>query len=353
MKFIACTSALVRWLRAAAGLATLLLTWPMHDRVAWAASPNIVISQVYGGGGNSGATYTNDFVELFNRGATAVSLNGWSVQYASATGTSWQVTALTTITLAPGQSYLVQEAAGAGGTVNLPTPDVSGSIAMSATAAKVALVNTTAALSGSCPTGSTLVDFIGYGATANCFEGSGGAATLSNTTAALRTGNGCTDTDNNASDFTAGAPAPGNTSSPLGPCSSSLPNLTVNDVSMNEGNSGTTTFTFTVSLSAPAGASGVTFDIATAENTAISPSDFTSQSLTGQTIPPGASTYTFDVLVNGDTNIEPNETFFVNVANVTGANMTDGQGQGTILNDDIALVHIHDIQGASHLSPMN
>ncbi|HEX3526689.1 MAG TPA: Calx-beta domain-containing protein, partial [Thermoanaerobaculia bacterium] len=117
---------------------------------------------------------------------------------------------------------------------------------------------------------------------------------------------------------------------------SGLPNLTVNDVSLNEGNTGTTTFTFTVSLSAPAGAGGVTFDIATADGTATQPSDYTQKTLTSQTIPAGSSTYTFDVLVNGDTNPEGNETFFVNVTNVTGATVTDGQGQGTIVNDDAA-----------------
>jgi uncharacterized repeat protein (TIGR01451 family) len=115
-----------------------------------------------------------------------------------------------------------------------------------------------------------------------------------------------------------------------------LPNLTINDVSLNEGNAGTTSFTFTVSLSAPAGPGGVTFDIATADNTATQPSDYTQKSLTAQTIPAGSSTYSFTVLVNGDTTPETNETFFVNVTNVTGANVTDGQGQGTIVNDDAA-----------------
>ncbi len=114
------------------------------------------------------------------------------------------------------------------------------------------------------------------------------------------------------------------------------PNLTINDVSLNEGNAGTTSFTFTVSLSAPAGPGGVTFDIATADGTATQPSDYTQKSLTAQTIPAGSSTYSFTVLVNGDTTPETNETFFVNVTNVTGANVTDGQGQGTIVNDDAA-----------------
>ncbi|MBD2703985.1 T9SS type A sorting domain-containing protein [Spirosoma sp. BT702] len=114
------------------------------------------------------------------------------------------------------------------------------------------------------------------------------------------------------------------------------PNLSINDVSLNEGNAGTTTYTFTVSLSAPAGPGGVTFDIATADGTATAPGDYTSKSLSSQTIPAGSSTYAFSVLVNGDTSPETNETFFVNVTNVTGANVTDGQGQGTIVNDDTA-----------------
>ena len=95
-------------------------------------------------------------------------------------------------------------------------------------------------------------------------------------------------------------------------------NVSIDDVSLNEGNAGPTTFTFTVSLSAPAPAGGVTFDIATADNTATQPGDYTQKSLLGQTIPAGSSTYTFDVLVNGDLTPEPNETFFVNVTNVTG-----------------------------------
>ena len=75
--------------------------------LAQAASPDAVISQVYAGGGNAGASYTNDFVELFNRGGTAVDLTGWTVQYASAASTSWQATALAG-SIAPGRHYLVQ-----------------------------------------------------------------------------------------------------------------------------------------------------------------------------------------------------------------------------------------------------
>ncbi|WP_047698864.1 putative Ig domain-containing protein [Xanthomonas vasicola] len=113
-----------------------------------------------------------------------------------------------------------------------------------------------------------------------------------------------------------------------------LPVLSINDVSVNEGDAGTTNATFSVSLSAPADAGGVSFDIATADGTATAGADYVASSLTGQTIPAGSSSATFTVLVNGDTLAEPNETFFVNVSNVTGATVSDGQGLGTIINDD-------------------
>jgi uncharacterized protein YhjY with autotransporter beta-barrel domain len=113
-----------------------------------------------------------------------------------------------------------------------------------------------------------------------------------------------------------------------------LPNLTINDVTVTEGNSGITNAVFTVSLSAPAGPGGVTFNIATANGTATAGTDYVAQSLTGQTIPAGSSTYTFTVQVNGDLLNEPTETFFVNVTGVTNAVVVDGQGVGTISNDD-------------------
>ncbi|WP_425520907.1 putative Ig domain-containing protein [Xanthomonas hortorum] len=112
------------------------------------------------------------------------------------------------------------------------------------------------------------------------------------------------------------------------------PTLSINDVSVNEGNAGTSNATFTVSLSQPAGAGGVSFDIATADGTATAGVDYVASSLTGQTIPAGSSSATFTVLVNGDTLSEPNETFFVNVSNISGASAGDVQGQGTIVNDD-------------------
>ncbi|MFI2612965.1 lamin tail domain-containing protein [Kitasatospora sp. NPDC018619] len=181
--------------------------------VAQAASPDIVISQVYGGGGNSGAPYANDFVELYNRGTAPVSVTGWTVQYASAAGSSWSRTTLSG-TIAPGHYFLVQEAAGTGAGSALPAADATGTIAMSATSGKVALVTNGTALtcSSGCAGQSGVRDLVGYGTGASSAEGSP-TGNLSNSTAALRAGGGATDTDNNATDFVTGAPVPRNSAS--------------------------------------------------------------------------------------------------------------------------------------------
>jgi large repetitive protein len=174
------------------------------------APSHLVISQVYGGGGNSGAPLSNDFIELHNPGSTPVSLAGMSVQYASAAGTSWtNITLLPAINVLPGAYVLIQEAAGAGGGAALPAPDVMGAINLSGTAGKVALVANATALTGACPT-ANVIDLVGYGATATCSEGGHPTAAPSNTTAVLRAQNGCIDTDDNNADFATGAPTPRN-----------------------------------------------------------------------------------------------------------------------------------------------
>lgn len=176
----------------------------------------VVISQVYGGGGNQGATLTNDFVELFNRGSASINIAGWSIQYASATGSSWASTPLSG-SLLPGQYFLVKEGMGAsGGNVGLPTPDATGGISLSATSGKVALVKNTSLLNGTTPAGPSIADFVGYGS-AGFAEGSPGPE-LSNTTALRRAGSGCVDTNNNASDFTETGPSPRNSATTPNPC---------------------------------------------------------------------------------------------------------------------------------------
>ena len=185
---------------------------------AHSACAQVVISEVYGGGGNAGATYRNDFVELFNRGSTTVSIGGWSVQYGSSSGTTWSAVAIPAgATLAPGQHYLVQLASGGAAGALLPAANATGAINLSATAGKVALCNNATVLSGACPSGAAIQDLVGYGA-ANCSEGASPAPGASNTTSVLRDLNGCDDTGINSANFTAGAPVPENTSTPLAPC---------------------------------------------------------------------------------------------------------------------------------------
>jgi len=197
--------------------AALLLAAP----AAPASSSGVVVSQVYAGGGNPGASFTNDFVELFNAGSAPVTLDGWTVQYASAAGTSWQATALAG-SVAPGHHYLVQLSSAASIGAALPTPDASGTSNLAVSGGKVAVVTGATELScgaspGSCSGVSGIEDFVGYGSAAD-YEGAAVAAALSSSTAAIRADAGCTDTGSNADDFSADTPTPRNTSSPATSC---------------------------------------------------------------------------------------------------------------------------------------
>ncbi|WP_328823487.1 lamin tail domain-containing protein [Metallococcus carri] len=190
----------------ALGLATAVSLAP----AAHAASPDLVVNQVYGGGGNSGAPYASDYVELFNRSTNAVDLTGWTVQYWSASGTTAQKTPLTG-SIGAGGRFLVKEADGANTSAQpLPTPDATGTIPMAATGGRVAIVN---------PAG-TVVDLLGWGA-ATASEGAPAGAT-NNSTAVFRS-NACIDTDNNAADFTTGTPTPQNSTTAPVDCSGATP----------------------------------------------------------------------------------------------------------------------------------
>ncbi len=175
----------------------------------------LVISQIYGGGGNSAATYSNDFIELYNASAAPVSLGGLSVQYASATGTSWNAATLPAGNLAPGHYYLIEAAAGTTPAQALPTPDLiltlqnvsqSFVINLSGTTGKVALVTNTTPLTTACPTGATILDFVGYGTMANCAEGNAAAPTTSNNMQSIIRRVSSVDSNNNAADFTTVSP---------------------------------------------------------------------------------------------------------------------------------------------------
>lgn len=210
----------IRFPLALAG-AILLLAVP----IASGASPDLVISQVYAGGGNSSATYANDFVELFNRGSASIDLTGWSLQYATAAGTSWQAMPLAG-SIASRHHYLVALASGGTNGAPLPTADATGTANLAATGGKVALVHDAAALTcgasvGSCSAVGVVRDLVGYGS-AGDYEGVAAPA-LSNTTAAVRGSGGCDDTDVNSADFTTDTPAPRTTSSATTTCTGTSP----------------------------------------------------------------------------------------------------------------------------------
>ena len=179
---------------------------------AHASSPSVVVAEVYGGGGNSGSTWRSDFVELFNRGTSPVDVAGWKISYWSAAGTTATSTPLTG-TIAAGGRYLVKEADGANtGASALPTPDATGTITMSATAGRVAVVD---------PAG-VVVDLVGYGSTATQFEGSSPAPGSTNPTSVARI-DSCVDTDQNGLDFAVGTPSPANSSAAPQTCSVTPP----------------------------------------------------------------------------------------------------------------------------------
>jgi gliding motility-associated-like protein len=190
-------------------------------------SSNVVISEIYGAGGNSGSIYRNDFIELYNPNSFTVDLAGWSVQYAGATSSSWRVTPLSG-SISPKGYYLIQQTGGNSGTLNLPTPNATGNTTMSATNGKVLLTNVFTPQTGARPTGSHIIDFVGFGASPNGFEGGGPAPAISTTRSIERkassistsatlapggteefNGNGH-DSNNNNNDFVTNRPYPQN-----------------------------------------------------------------------------------------------------------------------------------------------
>jgi hypothetical protein len=310
-----------------------------------ASANGIVISQIYGGGGNAGSTFKNDFIEIFNADGATVNLSGWSVQYSSAAGTTWQVTALNG-SLAPGQYFLVQESQGAGGTTNLPTPNATGNIAMSATAGKVALVSSTVALSGSCPVGGAIIDFVGYGTGtggASCFEGTAAAPTLTNTTADFRRNNGLQDTDSNTADFITGAPNPRNT--PVGTTNPSGAGA-ANPASVIQG--GTTLLTVLVTPGANPTSTGIVVsgDLSSIGGSATEPffDDGTNGDVTA-----GNNTFSFSTVVTASTT-PGTKSLPISISDAQGRS---GSATISLIVTTAPLnLSIHDIQGPGDTSPV-
>ncbi|MFD6987346.1 endonuclease/exonuclease/phosphatase family protein [Streptomyces sp. NPDC059943] len=193
------------------GLAASLIALPFTAQAT--PSPDAVISEVYGGGGNSGATLTNDFIELGNTGDGPFDLTGWSVQYLSGSPgptSKWQVTEIKGA-IPAGGSYLVEESKGSGGDTPLPAPDAAGTIAMSASSGTVALVRSTTPLTcvsaADCAADTNIKDLVGFG-TATVRENT--PATGSDNTHSVARNTALADTDNNSADFSGATPSPRN-----------------------------------------------------------------------------------------------------------------------------------------------
>ncbi|WP_312341609.1 lamin tail domain-containing protein [Chryseobacterium binzhouense] len=181
------------------------------------SNAQIVINEIYTGGGLLGAAITNDFIELKNIGNSTASLNGATIQYASSTGAFTQYNNLPNISLAPGQTYLIQQGSdGLGGLINLINPNlivsvllnfdgspaVGVGVGLALTSGKVALASNATQVTG--PTAANVLDFVGYGL-ANQYEGAGAAPSPTILNSITRT-NG--DTNNNNVDFTITLPTP-------------------------------------------------------------------------------------------------------------------------------------------------
>ena len=286
---------------------------------------NIVISQIYGGGGNSGSTHRNDYVELFNPGGTAASVAGWSVQYASASGTGWAVANLTG-TIPAGGYYLVQLASGGASGTNLPTANVTNTaINISGSNGKLALCTNTTALSGANPVGGvTIADFVGYG-TAGAFEGSAAAPGGGNTLAIFRENNGLTDTGDNAADFQTGPPNPRNSGATNPPPATSI------DLAITKSHGGTftqgdTARTYTITVTNVGSLS--TTGLVTVVDTLPTGLTATAMTGTGWTITLGTLTATRADALNTNATY-PAITLTVTVATNAAANVTNSVSVST------------------------
>jgi hypothetical protein len=213
------------------GLAAIVVVGSLALASSAQALPSVLVSQVYGGGGTStgSATYSTDYVEIFNRSASEVDLSGWSLQYGSAAGTfgssSTNIFPFPSGTKIGGHKYLLvrSSAAGSVGATLTPAADLVSDFTMAAAAGKVALADQVLGLGcGSAVSrcsSTHIADMVGYGSTASDFEGAAPTAGTTTTSGAVRKSLGCTDTDDNLSDFdVVSGPVPHNSATPRNYC---------------------------------------------------------------------------------------------------------------------------------------
>ncbi|MCD9198933.1 ExeM/NucH family extracellular endonuclease [Aeromicrobium wangtongii] len=205
------TTIVTRWVAAAAVAVASLVAVPAAPAMATPAGDNLVINEVYNNGGSAGASYAHRFFELYNPTDHDISVNGWSLQYKSATGATFSgKTELGDKHLEPGGTLVVRGASNNAATnPGAPvTADIAPDTGLNSAAGSgvIALSRSTATLTTSL-TDANLVDLVGYGTTANLFEGSARAATGGLALSVTRRTAGA-DSDDNGADFAAVAPSP-------------------------------------------------------------------------------------------------------------------------------------------------
>jgi hypothetical protein len=317
-------------------------------------SPDLVISQIYTRGGEPGALFQNDFVEIFNRGSSDVDMNGWglNIRTSDAVASAVLVRFSSNISLpvAPGRYALVKLS---GGTDGQPLPltffDLSLSpipISLSGAGGEVALLRPNGSIPFfGCPTAQSagVADYVGYGTGITCFEGTAAPApTL--TTALLRMGGGCTDVDNNLLDFRVGVPNPRSFSTAAAPCSATTPASVLNfaapqfDTFEGAGRA-QISVTRTGDTSTPA-----SVDYATSDGTASERGDYTTAAGTLQ-FAPGETQKSFDVLVTDDAFAETNET--------VGLTLSNAKGGASLGTRPAATLVIHDNDFSAGTNPVD
>jgi Calx-beta domain-containing protein/uncharacterized protein DUF4214 len=215
------------------------------------AAGDVVFSQIYASGGNPGSTYQNNYLELLNRTNNDINISGWRFYVGDATAPfsqSFSFTSSRGIFIGAGHYLLFQMGPPSSNGAPLPNPDFVVPFHFDpppgippipdlnlSPSGKVALTTPGVDLFGTpCPLPNAgIVDFVGYGNATTCFEGGGPVATLSSTTAAVRKTNGCTDTNNNNSDFSVSAPTPRNSSSTPNFCTPGSPQIQFSQGSFN------------------------------------------------------------------------------------------------------------------------
>lgn len=306
------------------------------------------ISQIYTRGGEAGANYQKDFIELFNRGTASVDLNGWSLElrgvegFGGAGNAHISFSGNFSIPIGPGRHFLIGfEGNGTNGqslSADVPTPFIS----LGGSGGEIALLAPGKSFPGGCPASpdptGAVVDFVGYG-TATCAEGTVTLAPAANKSL-LRIGGGCTDNNNNLNDFSFADPNPrgfGSLATPCGSQPSSIIDFGAAQFDAMEGQGRAQILvTRTGDVSTPA-----TVDYFVSDGSATERRDYTT-ALGTLRFAAGETQKTFDVLITDDGAVESNETAFMGLSNVTGA-----AGIG-VRNSAQLIIHDNDAHGAAN-----